>query len=245
MTLPYTVAQAAEPFVEEHDALAERLGGMPVVCSGLHSQLAPILAGIGPGVRIAYAQLAGGALPVALSDTVRTLKTRRLLETAIAVAPCLDGDVQVLTTASALAWAKARGFDVVVCGIGPGVVGSGSTLGHGGLAVADAANAAAALGGRAIVAVRYSGADHRPRHRGVSHHTSSALGLVLGERDVAWPAGLGRDHTLGDVVEVEVEGWKEACSNLPLAHMGRGPSDDPWFFASAFAAGRHARAQIE
>jgi hypothetical protein len=245
MTLPYTVAQSAEPCVEERDALAEQLDGMPVVCSGLHSQLAPILAGIGPGVRIAYAQLAGGALPVALSDTVRTLKTRRLLETAIAVAPCLDGDVQVLTTASALAWAKARGFDVVVCGIGPGVVGSGSTLGHGGLAVADAANAAAALGGRAIVAVRYSGADHRQRHRGVSHHTRSALGLVLGARDVAWPAGLGRDDSLGDVVEVDVEDWREACSNLPLAHMGRGPADDPWFFASAFAAGRHARAQIE
>ena len=34
-----------------------------------------------PGVRVAYAQLGGGALPVALSDTVRLLKTRQLLET--------------------------------------------------------------------------------------------------------------------------------------------------------------------
>ena len=244
MTLPYTTGQEAARCVEERDRLADELEGMPVVCCGLHSQLAPVVAGIGTGVRVAYVQLGGGALPVALSDTVRLLKTRQLLESAIAVAPCLDGDVQALTVASALAWAKAKGFDVVVCGIGPGIVGSGSVLGHGGLAVAEAANAAAALGGQAIVAVRYSDGDPRERHRRVSHHTRSALRLVLGAREVAWPRGLDRDETLGEVVEVDVKGWSDACAGLTLTHMGRGPSDDPWFFASAFAAGRHARAQL-
>ena len=244
MALPYTTGQMAVACVEEHDPLAEQLDGLPVVCCGLHSQLAPVVAGIGPGVRIAYAQLGGGALPVALSDTVRLLKTRRLLETAIAVAPCYDGDVKSVTPASALAWAKARGFDIVVCGIGPGIVGSGSALGHGGLAVSDAANAAAALGGRAIVVVRYSGRDPRERHGGVSHHTRSALRLILGEREVAWPRGLARNGQLGDVIEVDVEGWQDVCANLSLTHMGRHPDDDPWFFAAAFAAGRHARALL-
>lgn len=244
VALPYTVAQAAARSVEEHDTLADDLDRMPVVCCGLHSQLAPIVAGIGAGVRIAYVQLGGGALPVALSDAVRLLKTRQLLETAIAVAPCLDGDVQAQTVASALTWAKAKGFDIVVCGIGPGIVGTGSEFGHGGLAVAEAANAAAALGGRAIVAVRYSDGDPRERHRGVSHHTRSALRLVLGKREIVWPRGLDRDESLGEVVEVDVEGWNEACSALSLMHMGRGPTDDPWFFASAFAAGRRARAQL-
>ncbi len=244
MGLPYTPGQAAAQCVEEHERLAEELDGLPVVCCGLHSQLAPVVAGIGAGVRVAYAQLGGGALPVALSDTVRLLKTRQLLETTIAVAPCIDADVQTVNVASALAWAKSRGFDVVVCGIGPGIVGTGSALGHGGLAVADAANAAAALGGRAIVVVRYSAGDTRERHRGVSHHTRSALGLVLGDRDVVWPAGLHPDAGLGEVVEVGVEGWRDACSSLPLLHMGRAPADDPWFFASAFAAGRHARALL-
>jgi len=244
MTLPYTTGQAATRCVEERDRLAEELEGMPVVCCGLHSQLAPVVAGIGAGVRVAYVQLGGGALPVALSDTVRLLKTRQLLESAIAVAPCLDGDVQALTVASALAWAKAKGFDVVVCGIGPGIVGSGSVLGHGGLAVAEAANAAAALGGQAIVTVRYSDGDPRERHRHVSHHTRSALRMVLGAREVAWPSGLDRDETLGEVVEVDVAGWSDACAGLTLTHMGREPSEDPWFFASAFAAGRHARAQL-
>jgi hypothetical protein len=40
---------------------------------------------------------------------------------------------------------------------------------------------------------------------------------------------------------VDVDDWRAACSGLPLSHMGRGPDDDPWFFASAFAAGRLAR----
>ena len=35
-------------------------------------------------------------------------------------------------------------------------------------------------------------------------------------------------------------GWEAACAPLPLSHMGRGPAEDPWFFAAAFAAGRLA-----
>jgi hypothetical protein len=38
-----------------------------------------------------------------------------------------------------------------------------------------------------------------------------------------------------------VKGWREASEGLPLAHMGRGPDEDPWFFAAAFAAGTCAR----
>ncbi len=244
MALPYTPGQAAVRFVEEQDLLSDDLDGLPVVCCGLHSQLAPVVAGIGTGVRVAYAQLGGGALPVALSDVVRLLRTRRLLDTAIAVSPCIDGDVQAVTTASALGWARTKGFDVVVCGIGPGIVGTGSLFGHGGLSVAEAANTAAALGGRPIVAVRYSGSDARERHRGVSHHTRAALRLVLGPHEIPWPSGLDRPSELVGVVDVDVDGWEEACANLPLEHMGRRPADDPWFFACAFAAGRRARAII-
>jgi hypothetical protein len=108
------------------------------------------------------------------------------------------------------------------------------------LVVAEAANVAAALGGRSVVAPRVSFGDARPRHRGLSHHTRAALALCLGAVRVAWPSGLDRPEGI-DVVEVDVTGWEEACGNLPLTHMGRGPADDPWFFASAFAAGRLAR----
>jgi hypothetical protein len=46
----------------------------------------------------------------------------------------------------------------------------------------------------------------------------------------------------GDVVVGEDgTGWREACTGLPLAHMGRGPDEDPRFFEAAFAAGVAAR----
>ena len=49
MTLPYTPLQAATRHVEEGGSLAESLNGMPVVCCSLHSQLAPVRAGLGRG----------------------------------------------------------------------------------------------------------------------------------------------------------------------------------------------------
>jgi hypothetical protein len=244
MTLPYTPLQSAVRFVEEDGPLAEGLGGMPVVCCSLHSQVAPAAAGVGEGARVAYVQLPGGALPVSLSDSLRVLKERGLVETAIAAGACFDGDVQAVGVASALAWAAVKGFDAAICSIGPGIVGTGSPLGHGGLAAADAANAAGALGGSPVLAVRVSHGDPRERHRGVSHHTRAVLDMAIGERTVAWPAGLEPPEWLVDREEVDVSEWPEACEGLLLEHMGRGPDDDPWFFASAFAAGKLARGML-
>ena len=226
MKLPYAPGQVALRTVEESARLAASLDGLPVVLCTLHSQVAPVCAALA-GLRVAYVQVAGGALPVSLSETVRALKERGLVAVAVAVAPCLDGDVETVTPAAALAWARAEGFDAAVCAVGPGIVGTGSRLGHGALTLADAANAATALGGRPVLAVRASEADTRERHRGVSHHTRAVLDLALGAVVVA-------DDAAG-------EGWEEACAGLPLEHMGRGPTDDPAFFRAAFAAGVAAR----
>jgi len=241
MKLPYTPLQAAWRHAEEDGQTAGSLAGMPVVSCSLHSHLAPVCAGLGEGLRIAYVQLPGGALPVSLSDAVRTLKERGLVEVAVASGACLDGDVASVGVASALGWAAAQGFDAVVCAIGPGIVGTGSALGHGGLAAAEAVNAASALGGSPILVARASAADERARHRGVSHHTRAALELCLGKVAVAWPAGYEAPAWLVDREDVDVSGWEDACASLPLSHMGRGPRQDPVFFAVAFAAGRLAR----
>jgi hypothetical protein len=223
MALPYTPGQVAIRRGEEDGELPDALQGMPVVLCTLHSQVAPVCAALA-GKRVAYVQVGGGALPVSLSDAVRALKERGLLGTAIAVAPCLDGDVDCVTTAAAFTLAT-RDHDAIVCAVGPGIVGTGTQFGHGALSLADAANVAAGLGGRPVLTVRSSEADLRERHRGVSHHTQSVLDLCLAEIVVAWPD------------EVAADGWEEACAGLPLRHMGRAPEADPAFFRAAFAAG--------
>jgi Protein of unknown function (DUF3866) len=244
MKLPYLPGQLAVRHAEEDAPLGERLGGLPVVCCSLHSQVAPVCAGLGAGRRVAYVQVAGGALSVSLSDSVRALAERAYLVRTVAVGACVDGDVACVSPASALLWAAAQECDAVVCAIGPGIVGTASSFGHGGIAVAEAANTASALEGVPIVAVRASEADPRERHQGVSHHTRAALALCLGEVVVPWPAGWEAPAWLDAREEVEVRGWAEACAGLPLSHMGRGPEEDPLFFAAAFAAGRAAAARI-
>ncbi len=241
MKLPYTSLQHAVRHAEEDGPLAESLRGVPVVCCTLHSQLAPVCAGVGAELRVAYVQVEGAALPVSLSDTVRTLKQRGLVDTAIAAGPSVDGDVQCVGVASALAWAVAAGHDVVVCSVGPGIVGTGTRLGHGALGAAQAANAASALDGAPILVARVSAGDPRERHHGVSHHTEAALDFCLGRVAVAWPQGLERPAWLEPVDEVEVDGWRDACADLPLEYMGRGADEEPWFFAAAYAAGALAR----
>jgi len=236
MSLPYGPGQRAVRHLEEEDVLADDLRGLPVVCCTVHSQVVPVCAAL-RGLRVAYVQLAGGALPVALSDALRALRAASLVETTVAVAPCFDGDHQAVTAASALAWGAAAGFDVVVCSVGPGIVGTGSRLGHGALALADAANAATALGGRPILAVRMSERDERDRHRGVSHHARIVLDLCLVPPTVAWPAGVDPGSWRGAREEVDASGWRAACRGLPLSFMGRGPDDDPSFFAASHAAG--------
>ena len=77
-----------------------------------------------------------------------------------------------------------------------------------------------------MLARRVSTADARERHRGVSHHTRAVIELA------------GSSLTLA---EGDGDGWREACTGLPLAHMGRAPADDPAHFAAAFAAGIEAR----
>lgn len=243
--LPYTPLQHAVVHAEEAGGEEpQRLEAMPVVCCSLHSQVAPVSAGLGRGLPVAYVQLAGGGLPVSLSDTVRALRADGRLSAAVAVGPCLDGDVACVSSASALAWCAGEGMEAAICAVGPGIVGTASRYGHGGVAAAEAANAADALGGTPILAPRFSGADPRERHRGVSHHTLAAIELCLGHVTVAWPDGLPVPPALGSVEVVDVSGWREACAGLPLSHMGRGPEEDPWFFAAAYAAGAAARARL-
>ncbi|MER3452282.1 MAG: DUF3866 domain-containing protein, partial [Acidimicrobiia bacterium] len=209
MKLRYTSLQRDTGVAEEHfDYVPGDLRGVPVVALALHSQLAPVTVTVKhlrPDARVVYVMTDAGALPIALSDTVHELRTRGLLHATVTAGHAFGGDHEAVNTASAMEVARGPArADVVVVGTGPGVVGTGTRLGFSGLEVAWILDVAARLGAVPIVALRYSDADARQRHRGVSHHARTALELtharvvvpVPAERVV--PVGFG-DHDVRPV----------------------------------------------
>ncbi len=232
MKLRYTSLQVDTGASEEGAGaeLPESLGGMPVVACGLHSQVpcvAVVLKHLRPSVRVAYVMTDGGSLPIALSDTVHQLRARGLLDLTITAGQAFGGDLEAVNLHSALALARHQGADVAIAGIGPGVVGTGTRLGHTGLDVVGIVDAAAALGGVPVLAVRFSDADERDRHRGPSHHTMTAVELAA--KQLAVPSPDDQDGP-------DVGGLLEAAG-IQVTTMGRGPADDPAFFSWAGAAG--------
>jgi hypothetical protein len=124
--------------------------------------------------------------------------------------------------------------------MGPGVVGTGSTLGTTAAELAPAIDAAGALDGLAIVAARTSGADARARHVGLSHHTSTALRLAARSALVAHADGtpafeVPHPHRR-ETVPVPAVADILARHHLEVRTMGRGPEEDPLFFATTAAA---------
>ncbi|CAN5550035.1 DUF3866 family protein [soil metagenome] len=244
MKLNYTSLQHAVAPVEEQRGQAA-VGGL-VGMAGvffLHGQLAPICWALGewtPGARVGYVQTAGGALPGALSEVVRDLRDRGLLAAHVTAGSSHGGEQEAITTAGALDHGLGgAGWDVALCGPGPGILGSGSRLGHGGLAALDSAHAALALGHRTVIVPRMSSGDPRDRHRGVSHHTRTVLELLLTPAAVALPEHErppreAERHELR-YAAADLDGY--LASGLPARTMGRSLEEDPLFFAAALAGG--------
>src|ERR1700679_203816 len=192
MKLNYTSLQhAVEPVEREQLQLPlER----PVAVLALHGQLAGVawaFAQAAPGAKLGYVQTEGGALPGGHSHTVRMLRERGLLAGHVTAGASFGGDAEAITTAGALHHGlRVLGWDAAVCGPGPGIVGSSSPLGHGGMVALDSAHVALALGCPTLVVARLSSGDERKRHRGISHHTLTVLDLLLEPVTVALPAGV-------------------------------------------------------
>ncbi|HEY7960464.1 MAG TPA: DUF3866 family protein, partial [Solirubrobacteraceae bacterium] len=122
---------------------------------------------------------------------VRALRARGLLAGHLTAGAAYGGEGEAITTAGALHHGlRTLGWDAALCGPGPGIVGSGSPFGHGGMVALDSAHAALALGAPTLLVARMSSGDPRARHRGISHHTLTVLDLLLEPVTVALPAGM-------------------------------------------------------
>jgi len=192
MKLNYTSLQHAVAPVE--DARLQIPVGRPTAVLALHGQLAAVawsFAQSAPAGRLGYVQTEGGALPGGHSRTVRSLRERGLLAGHLTAGAAFGGEGEAMTTAGALHYGfRSLGWDAAVCGPGPGIVGSSSALGHGGMAALDSAHVSLALGCSTLLVARMSMSDDRLRHRGISHHTLTVLDLLLEPVTVALPAGM-------------------------------------------------------
>jgi hypothetical protein len=267
MKLNYTSIQHPIEPVERgvDDPIPTRIPPVqPVLVLPLHGHLAPAAWAAAQdrrGLRLGYVQTGGGALPGSLSRDVAELRERGLLADHVTVGAAYGGEREALTTIGALDAGIELDWDAAICGPGPGILGSATAYGHGGMAALESAHAALALGIPTLLSPRLSGADRRPRHRGLSHHTRTVLELLLGSVRVpvpeirleGWPTGeegadpvdmpsvLDALHRVCDdrhdvvVQPIDLEGF--AASGLPAQTMGRTIADDPLFFAAPLAAG--------
>jgi hypothetical protein len=222
---------------------------VPVAVLPLHGHLAPAAwaaAQAAPGLRVGYVQTGGGALPGSFSRDVAALRERGLLAGHVTAAPAYGGEREALSTVGAIDAAAGRlDWDAVLVGPGPGIIGSDTALGHGGMAALDSAHAALALGLPTLISPRLSGADPRPRHRGLSHHTSTVLELLLAPVEVAVPEGIEGAEDVAAGLEPSPHRLRRAPadltayaeSGLPTTTMGRTIEEDPLFFAAPLAAG--------
>lgn len=257
MKLNYTSLQHPVEPVEEKsvrfvDATQPKGAPIPTLVLPLHGHLAPAawaVAQAAPGLPVGYVQTAGGALPGSLSRDVSQLRERGLLAGHVTTAPAYGGEHEAMSTVGAIAAAGELGWGAVIVGPGPGIIGSNTEFGHGGMAALESAHAALSLRCPTVLSPRLSSSDPRERHLHLSHHTFTTLELLLGEVEVAVPeadlpgapeaksylaeAAGGRHRLRG--VPVDLEGYREAC--LPTKTMGRSLADDPLFFAAPLAAG--------
>lgn len=250
-----SVEESASPY---HELMQEAhsLAGMPVVCCELHSQVPLVAAAINqvaPQAKLAYCMTDEASLMAAFSTLISQMKDTGLIDVAITCGQAFGGDLEAVTLHSGLLAAHAVcGADIAIVAQGPGIVGTDTPFGHGGLAQAEALNAVAVLDGVPLAVPRLSFADTRERHRGVSHHTLMALGWVcLAQAVIPLPSDLSFEQRASieqqlldagildkhGMVTVDLDAATIDLRGLEVTTMGRTQAEDPAFFSAAYASG--------
>ena len=265
-----------DPGSEHYETVRQATGidGMPVVVADLHSSLPAIVAGIRArrrSARIAYVHTDAAALPAVYSKSAARLREAGLLTAVISAGQSFGGDLEAVTVHSALLGARhVVGADVAIVIQGPGNLGTGTGWGFSGIQTAESLHAASVLGGVPIATLRISEADERERHRGLSHHSSTAYGRallapvhlpVLPRTDSRYnsfhesvrkqvkstilkPAK--KRGVLHHLTEVDAKGLRDALEEMPvrMTTMGRTLAEDYASFQYAALAGRCAAEHV-
>ncbi|MFM1652809.1 DUF3866 family protein [Brevibacillus sp. B_LB10_24] len=187
MKMRYTPLQLAVDSVEEqgspyHSLFCDEsvtLERTPVVIGELHSMLPAValaLKQLQPDCRIAYVMPDGASLPIAFSQHVALLKQRGILAATVTTGHAWGGDFDAVNLHTGLLAAKhLAAADVILCMLGPGVVGTGTKYGFSGMQTAEAVHAVSCLEGVPVFVPRIGFTDPRERHLGMSHHTRTVL----------------------------------------------------------------------
>ncbi|HEX5322426.1 MAG TPA: DUF3866 family protein, partial [Capsulimonadaceae bacterium] len=248
MKCRYLPCQRAVLTLEEQSEYAGvwewELDGLPVIVGQLHSQIAPIAAGLKlRGKKVAYIMTDGAALPLAFSRLARQLKAAGLIDSTLTCGQAFGGDYETVTVHSALLAVRyILKMDAAIVCQGPGNAGTATRYGFSGIEQATLLGTAKALEGKPVAVVRMSEFDERDRHRGISHHTKTALDLTYARCIVPLPMGAsiqglppGHDIRFVDDVHEALDLLNE--KGIEITTMGRGVNDDPAFFAASAAAG--------
>lgn len=271
MKLKYTPLQRSVLAVEEENSTfhaifqgEKNLEGMPVLLGELHSMLPVALSWLRyreqqsnqayqTARNVSYMMTDGGALPLAWSQHAAQLEAMGWLQSTITYGQAYGGKLEAVNKFSALIAAKhVAKADLCLVMMGPGIVGTGTRYGYSGIEVGELVNAVYALGGTPVVIPRLSFADERPRHRGISHHTLTALELaarcpaivplpiLTGEEHAIIEEQLNRlePHRIRMMSSARAEQIAESLHLYPLeiTSMGRGLWQDPAYFQGVCAA---------
>lgn len=263
MKARYTPFQTMRLGVDEeesthHDLFTSNtdLKGLPVIGADLHSSLPAIIAGIrsvNSQARVAYIMTDAAALPYQFSRSAAELQRFGWITTSITVGQAFGGDLEAVNIYTGLLAARhiARA-DVAVVIQGPGNLGTGSPLGFSGTSLAEVMHATHVLNGVGVGSLRVSQADPRPRHQGISHHSTTVYReLIFTPITVVVPELEGefgrlvreQANALADRHNLAYEpctGLDQALEASPvrLTTMGRGIDQDASPFLAAAAAGR-------
>jgi len=236
-----------------HDVRALVADTVVVGCQ-LHSHVGALAAAISAdaGPTVGYVMTDSAALPMALSDLVAQCRDLGLIGPTASAGQAFGAEYEAVTVPSAVAACVHGGAEMVIVGPGPGHVGTADGLSFSGIDLVGHLDLLAALGARTVLAIRWSSADERERHAGLSHHTGTLLGLFARSHVVpvanptmrdavdrfASESGLANVALVTKPVDVAAS---MAVQGLEVATMGRSLRADTGALAALGAAAAIAR----